>query len=156
MSILNPDPTQYLPHRPPMLLIDNVVFADNESAHCRVIIGRQCALFRNADGSYPNSLFLEFMAQTVGVYAGVRDSKSNAAPRVGFLLGSRNVRLLKPKLTEGNVFDIHAHCIFFGEDSLPSQFDCRVMENDVEVANAVLTVFRPQDLKQFVRETFIP
>ena len=45
---------------------------------------------------------------------------------------------------------------FFGEDSLPSQFDCRVMENGVEVANAVLTVFRPQDLKQFVRETFTP
>ena len=31
---------------------------------------------------------------------------------------------------------------------------CRVLENNTEVASAVLTVYRPRDLQEFVRTTF--
>lgn len=67
MSSFCCDPSRYLPHRTPMLLIDRVLAADAETTRCRVTVGEQCSLFRQADGSYPNSLFIEFMAQTVGV-----------------------------------------------------------------------------------------
>lgn len=154
MTSFDTNPSHYLPHRSPMLLIDSVIAVENDSVHCRVTVSDQCALFQDPDGFYPNCLFIEFMAQTVGVYAGIRDNKTDAAPRVGFLLGSRNVRLIKEKLSRGDVFDIEARCVFFGEESLPSQFDCRVTENGLEVASAVLTVFRPQNLQQFVQETF--
>ena len=130
-----------------MLLIDRVLAADAETTRCRVTVGEQCSLFRQADGSYPNSLFIEFMAQTVGVFAGIR-------PRVGFLLGSRKVQLHKKTLAEGDVFDIDTRCLFFGQEELPSQFECRVLENNTEVASAVLTVYRPRDLQEFVRTTF--
>ena len=76
MSSFCCDPSRYLPHRTPMLLIDRVLAADAETTRCRVTVGEQCSLFRQADGSYPNSLFIEFMAQTVGVFAGIRDSDS--------------------------------------------------------------------------------
>lgn len=95
MSSFCCDPSRYLPHRTPMLLIDRVLAADAETTRCRVTVGKQCSLFRQADGSYPNSLFIEFMAQTVGVFAGIRDSESGIGPRVGFLLGSRKVQLHK-------------------------------------------------------------
>lgn len=150
MTEFDRDPSRYLPHRPPMLLIDSVEAADGTSARCRVCVGEQCALFLEADGTYPASLFIEFMAQTVGVYAGVRDA--GGEPRVGFLLGSRSVKLAKDPLHEGEVYDIEAECSFFGEDALPSQFDCRVTEKGVEVARAVLTVFRPAGLEQFIQE----
>ena len=106
MSSFCCDPSRYLPHRTPMLLIDRVLAADAETTRCRVTVGEQCSLFRQADGSYPNSLFIEFMAQTVGVFAGIRDSESGIGPRVGFLLGSRKVQLHKKKLAEGDVFDL--------------------------------------------------
>ena len=106
MSSFCCDPSRYLPHRTPMLLIDRVLAADAETTRCRVTVGEQCSLFRQADGSYPNSLFIEFMAQTVGVFAGIRDSESGIGPRVGFLLGSRKVQLHKKTLAEGDVFDI--------------------------------------------------
>ena len=95
-----------------MLLIDRVLAADAETTRCRVTVGEQCSLFRQADGSYPNSLFIEFMAQTVGVFAGIRDSESGIGPRVGFLLGSRKVQLHKKTLAEGDVFDIDTRCLF--------------------------------------------
>lgn len=98
MSSFCCDPSRYLPHRTPMLLIDRVLAADAETTRCRVTVGEQCSLFRQADGSYPNSLFIEFMAQTVGVFAGIRDSESGIGPRVGFLLGSRKVQLHKKTL----------------------------------------------------------
>lgn len=146
MSSFCCDPSRYLPHRTPMLLIDRVLAADAETTRCRVTVGEQCSLFRQADGSYPNSLFIEFMAQTVGVFAGIRDSESGIGPRVGFLLGSRKVQLHKKTLAEGDVFDIDTRCLFFGQEELPSQFECRVLENNTEVASAVLTVYRPHGL----------
>lgn len=154
MSSFCCDPSRYLPHRTPLLLIDRVLVADAETTRCRVTVGEQCSLFRQADGSYPNSLFIEFMAQTVGVFAGIRDSESGIGPRVGFLLGSRKVQLHKKTLAEGDVFDIDTRCLFFGQEELPSQFECRVLENNTEVASAVLTVYRPRDLQEFVRTTF--
>ena len=117
-----------------MLLIDRVLAADAETTRCRVTVGEQCSLFRQADGSYPNSLFIEFMAQTVGVFAGIRDSESGIGPRVGFLLGSRKVQLHKKTLAEGDVFDIDTRCLFFGQEELPSQFECRVLENSMLTA----------------------
>ena len=100
-----------------MLLIDRVLAADAETTRCRVTVGEQCSLFRQADGSYPNSLFIETLA-------------------------------------EGDVFDIDTRCLFFGQEELPSQFECRVLENNTEVASAVLTVYRPRDLQEFVRTNF--
>ena len=62
--------------------------------------------------------------------------------------------LHKKTLAEGDVFDIDTRCLFFGQEELPSQFECRVLENNTEVASAVLTVYRPRDLQEFVRTTF--
>lgn len=155
MTDFDRDPARYLPHRSPMLLIDSVEAYDEASVRCRVSLGEQCALFRQADGTYPNSLFVEFMAQAVGMYAGIRDGadpESATPPRVGFLLGSRNVTLHQTELREGDVFDIEARCVFFGEESLPSQFDCTVTHEGTPSAQAVLTVYRPSDLQTFIRE----
>ena len=58
--------------------------------------------------------------------------------------------LHKKTLAEGDVFDIDTRCLFFGQEELPSQFECRVLENNTEVASAVLTVYRPRDLQEFV------
>lgn len=103
MSSFCCDPSRYLPHRTPMLLIDRVLAADAETTRCRVTVGEQCSLFRQA---------------------------------------------------EGDVFDIDTRCLFFGQEELPSQFECRVLENNTEVASAVLTVYRPRDLQEFVRTNF--
>ena len=71
--------------------------------------------------------------------------------------GTGKVYYFDPKgetLAEGDVFDIDTRCLFFGQEELPSQFECRVLENNTEVASAVLTVYRPRDLQEFVRTTF--
>lgn len=154
MSSFCCDPSRYLPHRTPMLLIDRVLAADAETTRCRVTVGEQCSLFRQADGSYPNSLFIEFMAQTVGVFAGIRDSESGIGPRVGFLLGSRKVQLHKKRLPKATSLTLIRAASFSDQEELPSQFECRVLENNTEVASAVLTVYRPRDLQEFVRTTF--
>lgn len=98
MSSFCCDPSRYLQHRTPMLLIDRVLAADAETTRCRVTVGEQCSLFRQADGSYPNSLFIEFMAQTVGVFAGIRDSESGIGPRVGFCWARAKCNCTKKRL----------------------------------------------------------
>lgn len=136
-----------------MLLLERVLEAASDRVCCRASLSERCALFRRSDGTYPNTLLIEFMAQSVGVYAGIRDNATVTGPRVGFLLGSRKIAFSKETLFEGDVYDIDVRCSFFGEDSLPSQFDCHVYENGKEVASATLTVYRPQNLQQFISET---
>ena len=41
MSSFCCDPSRYLPHRTPMLLIDRVLAADDETTRCRVTVGGQ-------------------------------------------------------------------------------------------------------------------
>ena len=92
------------------------------------------------------------MAQTVGCYAGLRENEAHQAPRIGFLLGSRNFTTSVGELKEGDTVVLTSTCSYMGEDDLPSQFDCTANLDGVEVARATLTVYQPRDIRRFCRE----
>lgn len=137
---------ELLPHAGPMLLLDRCTdFGENYVA-ARCVIGNNCRLFRMPDGRFGAWLLIELMAQTVGVFAGLKNRHLDKPPKIGFLLGTRRFETSVGFLNEGDVVDIRADFIFVGQDGLPSQFQCQALMNSQVVATANLTVYEPENL----------
>jgi predicted hotdog family 3-hydroxylacyl-ACP dehydratase len=95
-----PEVAGLVPHAGPMRLIARVLAHDESSTTCEVVVDEQ-ALFRDAEGRIPSYLALEYMAQCVAAHAGLQARAAGESPRVGFLVGSRRLRL---------------HCLDFGAE----------------------------------------
>lgn len=139
-------PADLLPHKPPMLLLTSCGTMDGECVTARCTVGNQCRLFQLPDGRYGTWMLIELMAQTVGIYAGLKNRAVGSAPRVGFLLGTRKFTVHAPYIAEGDVIDLSAECIFYADSGLPSQFDCRAFIAGREIASANLTVYQPDSV----------
>ena len=139
-------PADLLPHKPPMLLLTSCGTMDGECVTARCTVGNQCRLFQLPDGRYGTWMLIELMAQTVGIYAGLKNRAAGSSPRVGFLLGTRKFTVHTPYIAESDVIDLSAECIFYADSGLPSQFDCRAFIAGREIASANLTVYQPDSV----------
>ena len=142
MSI--PDIRSLLPHSGPMVLLDRVIAADEESLCAEVRI-RQHSLFCNADG-VGAWVGLEYMAQAIGAYAGYTAKLRDDPIRVGFLLGTRRYQSSQPLFAVGSLLKVYARRIFQSENGLAS-FECHIDDENGQVAAANVTVFQPADAK---------
>ena len=74
-------PREYLPHEPPMVLIDEVIYVDDNKAVTRCYVNRNGVLspFLNENGDLPAFFALEIFAQSVGVWNVVDESTIRAS-----------------------------------------------------------------------------
>jgi predicted hotdog family 3-hydroxylacyl-ACP dehydratase len=79
-----------VPHTGAMLLLSDVLRHDAEETACGVEIAAQ-RLFREADGSVPAWIGLEYMAQCIAVHAALSRA-SEEPPPIGFLVSVRGLR----------------------------------------------------------------
>jgi predicted hotdog family 3-hydroxylacyl-ACP dehydratase len=138
----------YLPHRPPMVLIDELVEAGDDYAVSRLMV-KENTPFMTPQG-LPAWAGIELMAQTISLFAGVRGKKHGLPPKVGFLLGTRRYE------SSCNFFPLHSELIiratelYFGDTKL-GVFECSI-ECAVGQATAKLNVYEPTDLQQILKE----
>lgn len=137
---------ELLPHRPPMVLIDEIVELELEQ---RWLV----AEFKVREGWTGNWVAIEYMAQTAAALAGVFD-RLNAAVKIarpGFLLGTRHLKLNLPRFEVGMSYRVKACCVF--EDTNAASFACEITDADgTVVATATLNAFRPDDVGAFLEE----
>lgn len=132
-----------VPHRPPMILIDEIVAREPGRITAAVTVRPDALFFRPGQGM-PMHLALEWMAQTCAAYGGAEARDAGGTPRIGFLLGSRDFRATRSWLADGERFEITA-VLDFHDDDLAS-FSCDLSDRDGQsVASASLTVFHPRD-----------
>lgn len=128
-----------LPHAAPMLLLDEVLGHDAESATTAAVM-RADHLFATPEG-VPAHLGIELMAQTCGVWAGIQAMAGQEPVRVGFLLGSRRYKAARPRFHLGERLEITARVVF--RDQGMGVFDCRIISGGEVLAEAQLSVFQP-------------
>ena len=133
-----PPVADMLPHRAPMVLLDEIVAAGPGYATCRVEI-RQSSTFAE-NGRVPGLVAIEYMAQTVGVYAGLKARHQGLPVRIGYLLGSRDVVLPGEDFRVGDVLEVEARHQF-GDEAIGA-FDCAVRRRGQVVASGCLNVFQ--------------
>ncbi|MCL2875038.1 MAG: 3-hydroxylacyl-ACP dehydratase [Betaproteobacteria bacterium] len=140
----------YLPHRPPMVLLDRVVEITGTCAVCEVTI-RVDSPF--CDGcAVPGWVGIEYMAQTVGVLAGWQAQAKQLPVKVGFLAGTRHYQSHVSQFRVGDVLRITADEEMMSADSLSAM---RCMLHDAAstlLAEASLLVFQPDNLEASLQQ----
>jgi len=137
-----PDIRALLPHSGPMVLLDHVVAADADSL-CAEVRVREDSLFC-VDGGIGAWVGLEYMAQAIGAYAGYRARLRGEPIRIGYLLGTRRYDCKQPRFAVGSVLKIHVKRVWQSDNDLAS-FDCRIDDENGELASANVTVFQSGD-----------
>ncbi len=142
------DISELLPHDRPMMLLDELLAADDSSLHCALTV-REDGLFDSA-GSVPAYLGLEYMAQAVAAYSGYQARLKGGQPKVGFLLGTRNFQCNSPRLSCGARLEVSAHCVVQAASGMAS-FDCQVSGAGI-AQSARLSVYEPGDTDAFMTQ----
>ena len=133
---------ELLPHAAPMLLLDEALACHAEGA-CAAVTLRPDHLLARPEG-VPAHVGVEFMAQTCGIWAGGMAKREGGAARLGFLLGTRRYKAVRPFFHFGERLEITARLVF--RDQGMGVFDCRISGAGGEIlAEAQLSVYQPDD-----------
>ena len=141
--------SRFLPHRDPLILLDDVVVTTEEEARTRARIDADHP-FMTAQG-VAGHVLIELMAQTCGVFVGAQSMAQGHPIQPGFLLGSRNFQTRSAWIKIGTVLDIHATLVF--RDEAMAVFDCAVECGGERIAEARLNVYQPPDGQNIRAET---
>ena len=138
----DPQLFELIPHREPMLLINQVLQVSDSSSEAIVFIDQQTPFFEQGQG-VPAWIGLEYMGQTSALIAGHQLQQGTVEPHLGFLMGSRKylteVAYFKPEQT----LVVRCDEAALVGDSLAT-FNCSISEQETgqELATAMLSVFR--------------
>lgn len=127
-----------VPHRPPMLLIDALVRADEEAAMSVVTLRDGGA--QVSGGRLPIVYIVEAMAQTAAAHLGALARWRREPAGGGYLVGLRDVDLARAALDSGDVVAIEVRRTF-GEERFAS-YECRAFVRATAVASATVNVLR--------------
>lgn len=112
-------------HRRPMLLVDRIVTVSDDSVVALATVPRD-GPFVSADADPPGYLVLEMMAQSVSAWHGWTCRCAGETPRIGYLLGTRELRCERPTLTPGAQLRIAAAALY--RDAEIGSFSCAVWD----------------------------
>jgi predicted hotdog family 3-hydroxylacyl-ACP dehydratase len=133
---------ELVPHQAPMLLVDRVIAHGDNHTVCEVDV-KPDSLFtveREGRREVPAIVGIEYMAQTVATFAGLSARKERRAPRIGFLIGCRELRLDTDVFASGDVLTVEARRLF-GENDLGS-FACTITREGRTLVTGTLTVYQ--------------
>lgn len=131
-----------LPHRPPMLLIDRALEANDDTITASAVVHADTIFVEN--GRLPAHALLEYMAQTMGLWACWQAKQAGLPPPVGFLLGTRSLTLAVDSVSVGSDLALRATRIYISDEGL-AQFDCEARLNGELIACAKINAFQPKD-----------
>jgi predicted hotdog family 3-hydroxylacyl-ACP dehydratase len=143
LNVADLDLRQLVPHSGPMLLIDELISANDQclEAACTV---RDDGLFDVGGGRIPAMICVEYMAQAVAAFAGVRATLRGESIRPGLLLGARNFTSTATYLSAGDRLRITVALVIESANGL-AVFDCEITAPDLH-AGARLTVITTNSL----------
>jgi predicted hotdog family 3-hydroxylacyl-ACP dehydratase len=98
----------------------------------------------------PAVFALEYMAQTMAALVGLKRRRLRLPPRVGFVLGSRSLKVNAAKFERGARYRVEAEMTF--TDGSFASFDVRIVSPDESTAaEGRINAFEPEDgdLNQF-------
>ena len=126
-----------VPHAPPMLLVDELLEADDESAATRVTITPASLFFENE--GVPAIVSLEYMAQTIAAFAGLQLQGHGKRMKFGFLVACRQLTLAVDRFASGDELRVEARRSWVSDKM--SEYRCHVSRAGSVVAEATVSVY---------------
>ncbi len=128
---------EVLPHSAPMILLDEIVAYGGTGIRCRATIRSDSPFV--AAGRVRAIVSLEYMAQAVAAFAGMRGRTAGAPPRIGYVIGAREMTLEVDQFAIGDELLVDAEEVW-GDERM-SSFRCRVVRDGRCVAEASLNFY---------------
>ena len=126
----------YLPHQPPMLLIDDIVEITETRAVCRATIHPDCVFA--IDGAVHPAAMIEFVAQACAIYASASSAEDGGPPRLGLIMACREAEFAVDRFAVGDQLTIVASKAFGGNQM--ASFTGTVSRGDALCATIQLSV----------------
>lgn len=143
---------ELVPHSGAMVLLDRVLSADAENLCAEVTIHAGSVFYDAPSAGVGSWVGIEYMAQAIAAHAGYLARLAGAPVKIGFLLGARRYEAQLPLFVDGSVLQVHVQQALQGENGLGA-FECRIEMARAVLAQATITVFQPEDAKQFLQES---
>jgi len=133
---------ELIPHRPPMLLINDIIEINQSSSSSLIYVDSDAPFFEKSRG-VPSYIGLEYMGQTAALIAGYQLKHGLVEPHLGFLLGTRAYKSDVDYFIEDKILVVECKEKAVVGDSLAT-FDCCIyyQHDDSILATANLSVFR--------------
>lgn len=128
---------ELVPHSGQMLLIDEIVSRDQQKLVARTTIREASPFYRAASG-VPSWVGLEYMAQTVAAWSGLRARERGEEPGPGFLIGAKKYKANQPAFPLGSQLEIEAR--LRDQHGSLGVFECRITSGEIE-SHGVLSVY---------------
>ena len=141
------DLTKILPHKPPMILLDDIIEVDLEKNTLTSIfkIYPQKIFFEAGKGI--NSLAgIEFMAQTIGCFSFFKSGGKE--PKPGLLLGTRLYNNKTDYFEENKTYTVKVSEVFTDNEIVV--FDCLIYDNGNEIASATINAYQGKNIKELL------
>ncbi|HEY8036628.1 MAG TPA: hotdog family protein [Methylobacter sp.] len=130
--------TDLIPHTGDMVLLDRIIDYDDQGLTAELVVRGDGLL--GDDQTVPAWAGIEYMAQTIAAYVGIKARQANELIRMGFLLGTRRYSSNVAVFKVGAMLTIRIDKII--QDDGLGVFDCLIMGEGVEVT-ANLNVYQP-------------
>jgi predicted hotdog family 3-hydroxylacyl-ACP dehydratase len=138
---------EFIVHRLPMRLLDRIIAVGENDAVAETVVHADNPFFEPGRG-LPAYVGLEMMAQAIALIDGGKRRNSGLPANIGFLLGCRRYISKRASFAENEKLTVAATMVF--GDSAMFAFDCRLNDEQGEVATANLKVYAPADPQAFL------
>ena len=135
-----PAVAELLPHGPGAAFLERVLELTGEAIACEVVPGARDGVYAE-NGMIPAELCIEYMAQAIAAYAGLRAPEGRRR-EVGYIIAVRKLELHVTGFTLGQPLTVRAMWEW-GEANL-ARFHAVIERDGEPLATAFLSVFRPQ------------
>jgi predicted hotdog family 3-hydroxylacyl-ACP dehydratase len=137
-----------IPHSGKMALLDRIVKLDDDSLIAETT-ARNDGLFGDAS-DVPAWVGIEYMAQAVGAYAGIKSKLAGKPIKLGYLLGTRRYNSNVGSFPFGTSLTIEVKIII--QDDKIGVFDCKILGEGIEIT-ANISVYQPPAEASFEKRT---
>lgn len=136
-------------HRGKMNLLDTIIDYGDDWLIAELTI-RDDSMFVDSRG-VPAWIGMEYLAQTIGAYDGLKERLEGKVPKLGFLVGSRKYECSSDYFDIGQTLRL---CVQFEmqADNGLGVFSC-VLSGDGVEARTSLNVYQPDDAQKFIQDS---
>lgn len=140
-----------VPHSPPMVLIDEILSYYETGLIAAVDIHEQCRFYSAQARGVPSWAGIEYMAQAISAWAGINAKRQGREIELGFLLGSRKMKLPETVFKSGQRYQVYVRELVRDPSGLAS-FDCRIAAGEQDCASARVNVYEGSNIRKIIGE----
>ncbi|WP_339896815.1 hypothetical protein [uncultured Gilvimarinus sp.] len=146
MSLAN-----YIPHQPPIRLVDTLVKNSPLEVEVSARINSDNMFYDAARGGVPAWTGIEYMAQAAAVWVGLEDAQAGRPVEPAFLISSRQYTAHQPLFALNDTLRISVHVDLI--DGPLVAFTGRIYRDSELIAEAIFTAYRPDNVAAYMAAT---